>query len=87
MLERLQEAYSRIIVEPDPAERDRLLLEAYRIHIEEGPITIGTIGEHPSPVIIANNFHNVPANGLVASHDLAYPGTVDPEQFFISQDN
>lgn len=87
MLERLQEAYSRIIVEPDPAERDRLLLEAYRIHIEEGPITIGTIGEHPSPVIIANNFHNVPENGLVASHDLAYPGTVDPEQFFISQDN
>jgi catalase-peroxidase len=51
----------------------------------EGPITIGTVGEHPSPVIVKNNFHNVPPTGLTASWDLGYPGSADPEQFYISQ--
>jgi peptide/nickel transport system substrate-binding protein len=82
MLEKLQDAYSDLITTVDPAERDKKLLEAYRIHIDEGPITIGTVGEHPSPVIVANNFHNVPETGLVASWDLGFPGTADPEQFF-----
>ena len=44
--------------------------------------TIGTVGEHPSPVIVKDNFHNVPETGLVASWDLGFPGTADPEQFF-----
>jgi peptide/nickel transport system substrate-binding protein len=82
MLEKLQDAYSDLITTVDPAEREKKLLEAYRIHIDEGPITIGTVGEHPSPVIVANNFHNVPETGLVASWDLGFPGTADPEQFF-----
>jgi peptide/nickel transport system substrate-binding protein len=86
MLERLQEAYTNIVSLTDPAERDAALLEAYRIHIEEGPITIGTIGQHPSPVIVKNNFHNVPETGLVGSWDLGYPGTADPEQFYIDQE-
>lgn len=86
MLERLQQAYSRAVSATDSAERNAALLDAYRIHLEEGPITIGTIGQHPSPVIVKNNFHNVPEIGLVASWDLGYPGTADPEQFYIDQD-
>ena len=85
MLEKLQQAYTQLISVTDPKERDALLLKAYRIHIDEGPITIGTIGEHPSPVVVKNNFRNVQANGLVASWDLGYPGSADPEQFFIKQ--
>ena len=86
MLEQLQDAYTELISIVDPAERSARLLEAYQIHIDEGPITIGTIGEHPSPVIVKNNFRNVPDFGLVAGWDLAFPGTADPEQFFFDQD-
>lgn len=86
MLERLQEAYSVAVSATTPEERNAALLDAYRIHVEEGPITIGTIGQHPSPVIVKNNFHNVPEIGLVGSWDLGYPGTADPEQFYIDQD-
>jgi peptide/nickel transport system substrate-binding protein len=86
MLERLQEAYTRAAAATDAETRNAALLEAYRIHLEEGPINIGTIGQHPSPVIVKNNFRNVPEVGLVASWDLGYPGTADPEQFFIDQE-
>ncbi len=86
MLEQLQDAYTELISIVDPEERTAKLLEAYQIHIDEGPITIGTIGEHPSPVIVKNNFRNVQDFGLVAGWDLAFPGTADPEQFFFDQD-
>ncbi len=86
MLEQLQDAYTELISIVDPDERQAKLLEAYQIHIDEGPITIGTIGEHPSPVIVKNNFRNVQDFGLVAGWDLAFPGTADPEQFFFDQD-
>lgn len=85
MLEKLQKLYDQIVVETDPAKRDAMLLEAYRIHIDEGPITIGTVGQHPAPIVVKNNFRNVQEMGLVSSYDLGYPGTADPEQFFIKQ--
>ncbi len=85
MLEELQNAYTRAVSATDPAERNAALLAAYQIHLDQGPITIGTIGQHPSPVIVKDNFHNVPAVGLVGSWDLGYPGTADPEQFYIDQ--
>lgn len=84
-LERLQDAYTELISIADDAERDAALLDAYRIHIEEGPLSIGTVGEHVSPVIVKNNFRNVPDTGLVAGWDLGYPGTADPEQFYIQE--
>ena len=86
MLEQLQDAYTELISIVDPDERSARLLDAYQIHIDEGPITIGTIGEHPSPVIVKNNFRNVQDFGLVAGWDLAFPGSADPEQFFFDQD-
>lgn len=86
MLAKLQEIFSRAVAATDADVRNAALLEAYRVHLEEGPISIGTIGEHPSPVIVKNNFRNVPETGLVASWDLGYPGTADPEQFYIDQE-
>lgn len=83
--EKLQQAYTEIVATADPEERNAKLLEAYRIHIDEGPLTIGTIGAHVSPVVVKNNFRNVQETGLVASWDLGFPGTADPEQFFFKE--
>jgi peptide/nickel transport system substrate-binding protein len=84
-LEKLQQAYGEIVATADPDERNAKLLEAYRIHIDEGPLTIGTVGENVSPVVVKNNFRNVQETGSVASWDLGFPGTADPEQFFFRQ--
>jgi peptide/nickel transport system substrate-binding protein len=84
-LEKLQDAYTELITINDTEERYAKLLDAYQLHIDEGPFSIGTVGDHPSPTIVKNNFHNVPPIGLTASWDLGYPGSADPEQFYISQ--
>lgn len=85
MLERLQQRYTDVISTVDPAEREAKLLEAYKVHIEDGPLYIGTIGDHPSALIVNNNLRNIPEVGLVASWDLGFPGTADPEQFYFGQ--
>ncbi|BCP55274.1 peptide ABC transporter substrate-binding protein [Kaistia sp. 32K] len=85
MLEKLQEAYALASKQVDPAARDAALLDAYRIYLEDGPITLGTIGEHPSPVLVSNKLHNVPDTGMIGSHDFGFPATADPEQFYFSK--
>lgn len=84
MLEKLQTAYAAAVATVDPAERDAALLKAYRIHLDEGPITLGTVGQHPSAVLVSNRLHNVQETGLIGGWDLGFPGTADPEQFFFA---
>jgi peptide/nickel transport system substrate-binding protein len=85
MLDTLLKKYGEVMSTVDPVERDKKLLAAYQVHIDGGPISIGTVGEHPSPLVAKNNFRNVPNFGLVASWDLAFPGTADPEQFYFKK--
>ena len=85
MLETLLKKYGEVISTVDPVERNKKLLEAYQVHIDGGPISIGTVGEHPSPLVAKNNFRNVPDFGLVAGWDLSFPGTADPEQFYFKK--
>jgi peptide/nickel transport system substrate-binding protein len=82
MLEKLQKAYTNIITTVDPAQRTTKLLAAYQIQIDDGPITIGTVGDHPSFLVVNAKMANVPDFGLVAGWDVSFPGTADPEQFF-----
>jgi peptide/nickel transport system substrate-binding protein len=84
MLEKLQHAYSKAVAALSPEDRNAALLEAYQIHLDEGPITIGTIGEHPTPVVVSNRLRNVPEVGLVGSWDMGFPATADPEQFYFA---
>ena len=84
-LEKLQNAYTELITIVDPVERDAKLLDAYQIHIDDGPVSIGIVGEHISPLVVKNNFHNVPEEGgVVASWDLGFPGSTDPEQYYMT---
>jgi peptide/nickel transport system substrate-binding protein len=82
MLEKLQDAYTELIQTVDDEERTAKLLDAYRIHIDDGPIIIGVIGEHKSPCVVKNNFRNFPDFGVPGPWDLGYPGSSCPEQFF-----
>lgn len=85
MLEQLQTAYAAAVATVDPVARDAALLAAYQIHLDEGPITLGTVGELPSPVVVSNRLRNVQDTGLVGSWDLGFPGTADPEQFYFAE--
>jgi peptide/nickel transport system substrate-binding protein len=81
---RLQEIYEMGLAEPDAQKRHELVWDAIRIHIEEGPFTLGAAGDQPMPVVIKNGFCNVPETGVLGPWAPGSPGNKHPEQFYMS---
>jgi len=75
--------YDLIKKEKDIDIRHELVHKAIKIHIEDGPFHLGTVGRKPFPVIVKNNFHNVPNKGILGPWAIVGPATSFPEQFYI----
>jgi len=80
---KLQAIYKQGLEEPDIEKRHELVYEAIRIHIEEGPFALGASGDQPMPVVVKNNFHNVPTYGVLGPWAPGSPGNTHPEQYWI----
>ena len=68
----------------DPAERERLAKVITDLHAENVWI-IGTVGETMQPVVVKNNFRNVPTD-LISDDSLRSPGNAEPAQFFFKKE-
>jgi peptide/nickel transport system substrate-binding protein len=82
--ERLHDIYYRALAAPDLATRQKIIQEGIRIHINEGPFILGAAGDQPMPVVIKNNFHGVPKNGILGPWAPGSPGNTHPEQYYFS---
>jgi hypothetical protein len=59
--------------------------EAVQLHIEEGPFVLGASGDQSMPVIVKDNFHNVPEYGILGPWAPGSPGNTYPELYFFEQ--
>jgi peptide/nickel transport system substrate-binding protein len=64
----------------DPAKQLEIGKQLVKMATEEA-WTISTVGMVPSPVVVMNNFHNVPENHT-QDWIIMSPGTLDPSHFF-----
>jgi peptide/nickel transport system substrate-binding protein len=82
---RLQELYNKGTNEPDEEKRHEIVWEAIQININEGPFSLGATGDQPMPVVVKDNFHNVPTYGVLGPWAPGSPGNTHPEQYWIEQ--
>jgi peptide/nickel transport system substrate-binding protein len=82
---RLQALYDEGMAEPTVEGRHEIVWEAIRIHIEEGPFTLGAAGDQPMPVVVKDNVHNVPEYGILGPWAPGSPGNTNPPQYWIEQ--
>jgi peptide/nickel transport system substrate-binding protein len=82
--EKLQQAYAKAVVIADEEKRNDAILDAYQIHVDEGPIQIGVVQLPYDMIVIKNNLHNVPKVGIVGTWTYGWPGAGDPEQWWKS---
>lgn len=75
--ERLLKIYKEGLTERDATARNQLIAQAVRIHIEEGPFYIGTVGGLPSVVIARPTLKNVPPNGVIGPSADGTPGNLN----------
>ncbi|MHC4198682.1 MAG: ABC transporter substrate-binding protein [Planctomycetota bacterium] len=85
-MKRLLDIYDEMVQEPDLRKRHEYVRRAVRIHIDEGPFCLGTVGRRPHLVVASNRFHNVSTTGLGGAWGVAHPATSFPEQCFIQEE-
>jgi peptide/nickel transport system substrate-binding protein len=84
-MKKLLDIYDRIKTERDLEKCHRLVQDAVRVHIEEGPFCLGTAGRVPVLVIAKNGFRNVPATGILGPWAVSGPASSFPEQFYFER--
>ena len=84
---KLQEIYEAAVIEPDEITRHHMVWDLIRIHIDEGPMFIGTVANEPLPIIISNDMLNVPSrdelalNGFICPWIIPNPAITNPETY------
>lgn len=79
-IRQLRELWQQASSEPDAERRQAIMARLIDVH-KAAPLAIGTVGEPPAPVIVANRMRNVP-NGIFSDTTLRDVRAADPEQFF-----
>jgi len=82
-IKRIYELWDKVKVTPDEKQRERLFKEIIDIH-KRNIWMIGWVGELPQPVIVKNNFRNVP-DGIIWDDTVRSPKNARPEQFFFKK--
>jgi len=81
-IEELQQAYAKAVVIADPDKQNDAILDAYQIHVDEGPIQIGYVQLPNQLIMVKDNLYNVPPQGIWATWTYGWPGAGDPEQWW-----
>jgi peptide/nickel transport system substrate-binding protein len=79
-MKKLLDIYAKIQKEPDDEKRHRLVHDAVRVHIEEGPFHLGTTGQVPQ-----RGMRNVPRTGILGPWAVTQPATSFSEQYFFDR--
>ena len=80
---KIYELYDLARKEPDDQKRDEYMRQLLEIH-KKNLWAIGTVGALPQPVVVKNNFENVPEDFLW-DDPLRSPKNLRPEQFFFKK--
>ncbi|MFW6410043.1 MAG: ABC transporter substrate-binding protein, partial [Halanaerobiales bacterium] len=87
----LQKIYDKAKVAVTEEERNQLVYDMIRVHIDNGPFFIGTVGNFPRVGVVSNNMQNVPERddlplgGFVNPWIVVYPAIVNPPTFWLNE--
>jgi peptide/nickel transport system substrate-binding protein len=82
----LQQLYFKGLATASIEERHKIVWDAIRIHIDEGPFFLGSGGDQPMPVVIRNGFMGIPDLIVLGPWAPGSPGNLNPEQFWMQED-
>ena len=84
-MERMIEMYNNMLAATAEEERNEWVLEAVKVHVEEGPFFLGTVNDIPNLVVARPNLRNIPDFAFTGSWAQGAPGTTNPPQYFYEE--
>lgn len=84
----LQALYRKAPAIKDFMQRNQMVWQIFKIHINEGPFFQGSVGNYPQLVVYKNGMRNIPTrndlylHGFTNPWTMAEPAIYDPETYF-----
>jgi peptide/nickel transport system substrate-binding protein len=81
-MDRMIDMYSRMLAAKTPEGRNQAVLDAVRVHVEEGPFFLAAVNDIPNLVVARPDMRNIPDFAFTGSWAQGAPGCTNPPMYF-----
>lgn len=81
-MDRMIGMYNKMLAENTDEGQNKYVLEAVRVHVEEGPFFLGVVNDIPNLVVARPNLRNIPDFAFTGSWAQGAPGCTNPPTYF-----
>jgi peptide/nickel transport system substrate-binding protein len=81
-MDRMTEMYNNMLAATTEEEQNKWVLEAVKVHVEEGPFFLGAVNDIPNLVVARTNLRNIPDFAFTGSWAQGAPGCTNPPLYF-----
>jgi len=81
-MDRMTAMYNKMLAETTDQGQNRQVLDAVKVHVDEGPFFLGVVNDIPNLVVARPNLKNVPSFAFTGSWAQGAPGSSNPPTYF-----
>lgn len=81
-MDRMTEMYNNMLAATTEEEQNKWVLEAVKVHVEEGPFFLGAVNDIPNLVVARSKLRNIPDFAFTGSWAQGAPGCTNPPLYF-----
>ena len=81
-MDRMIGMYNKMLAETTDEGQNKYVLEAVKVHVEEGPFFLGAVNDIPNLVVARPNIKNIPNFAFTGSWAQGAPGCTNPQTYF-----
>jgi peptide/nickel transport system substrate-binding protein len=81
-MDRMIQMYNNMLGENTDDGQNKYVLEAVKVHVEEGPFFLGAVNDIPNLVVARPNLRNIPDFAFTGSWAQGAPGCTNPPTYF-----
>lgn len=81
-MDRMIGMYNKMLAESTDEGQNKYVLEAVKVHVEEGPFFIAAVNDIPNLVVARPNLKNIPNFAFTGSWAQGAPGCTNPPTYF-----
>ena len=81
-MDRMIGMYNSMLAETTDEGQNKYVLEAVKVHVEEGPFFLGVVNDIPNLVVARPNLRNIPDFAFTGSWAQGAPGCTNPPTYF-----
>ena len=81
-MDRMIGMYNKMLAESTDEGQNKYVLEAVKVHVEEGPFFIAAVNDIPNLVVARPNLKNIPNFAFTGSWAQGAPGCTNPATYF-----